>query len=155
MKKKGNTLVIIFFVLLVIFGSLFFLIRKQGQNNLNFKNIPQIFKKQNNTTNETGQNNINKPEISNEEPVALGLTLEITEPKANTTYTNPSIKVSGKTSAYAEVYVNEIRTRADEKGYFSLNYNLDEGENLLTITANDQDGNYAEKEITVFLQTQE
>jgi len=36
-----------------------------------------------------------------------------------------------------------------------LNYNLDEGENLLIITANDQDGNYAEKEITVFLQTQE
>jgi hypothetical protein len=155
MKKKGNTLVIIFFVLLVIFGSLVFLIKKQGQNNLKFKNIPQIFKKQNNTTNETGQTNINKPEIPTEEPVALGLTLEITEPKANTTYTNPSIRVSGKTSAYAEVYVNEIRTRADEKGYFSLNYNLDEGENLLTITANDKDGNYAEKEITVFLQTQE
>jgi hypothetical protein len=82
--------------------------------------------------------------------VALGLTLEITEPKANTTYTNPSIRVFGKTSAYAEVYINKIRTRADEKGYFSLNYNLDEGENLLTITANDKDGNYAEKEITVF-----
>ena len=81
--------------------------------------------------------------------------LEIIEPKENVTYNNPSIKVSGKTSAYAEVYVNDIQTKADEKGYFSLNYNLDEGENLLTITANDQDGNYAEKEITVFLQTQE
>lgn len=81
--------------------------------------------------------------------------LEIIEPKENVTYNNPSIKVSGKTSAYAEVYVNDIQTKADEKGYFSLNYNLDEGENLLIITANDQDGNYAEKEITVFLQTQE
>jgi hypothetical protein len=83
------------------------------------------------------------------------LILEIIEPKENVTYNNPSIKVSGKTSAYAEVYVNDIQTKADEKGYFSLNYNLDEGENLLIITANDQDGNYAEKEITVFLQTQE
>jgi len=83
------------------------------------------------------------------------LILEIIEPKENFTYNNPSIKVSGKTSAYAEVYVNDIQTKADEKGYFSLNYNLDEGENLLTITANNQDGNYAEKEITVILQTQE
>ena len=40
-------------------------------------------------------------------------------------------------------------------GNFSVNYNLDEGENLLTIVANDQAGNYAEKEMTVFLQTQE
>jgi hypothetical protein len=155
MKKKGNALVIIFFVLLVIFGSLVFLIKKQGQNNLKLENILQIFKKQNNTTNDKGQTNINKPEIPTTEPVTYGLTLEIIEPKENAIYNSPLIKVSGKTSAYAEVYVNDIQTKADEKGYFSLNYNLDEGENLLTITANDQDGNYAEKEITVFLQTQE
>jgi len=46
------------------------------------------------------------------------LILEIIEPKENVTYNNPSIKVSGKTSAYAEVYVNDIQTKADEKGYF-------------------------------------
>jgi cytoskeletal protein RodZ len=153
--KKGNTLVIVFFVLLVILGFLVFLIKKQGQNSLKLQNIPQIFKNKNNQTNETNQTNINKPEIPTEEPVSSGLTLEITEPKANTTYNNPSIKVSGKTKANAEVYVNDAQTKADEAGNFSVNYNLDEGENLLTIVANDQAGNYAEKEITVFLQTQE
>ena len=81
--------------------------------------------------------------------------LEIIEPKDNVTYNNPSIKVFGKTKANVEIYVNDIQTKANEKCYFSLNYNLDEGENLLTITANNQDGNYAEKEITVILQTQE
>jgi hypothetical protein len=145
MKKKGNTLVIIFFVLLVIFGSLVFLIKKQ-------RNIFQNNQRVNQSTNQT---NINQSTIPTVEQVSQGLTLEVIEPKENATYNDPSMKVSGKTSAYAEVYVNEIRTKADEKGYFSLNYNLDEGENLLTITANDQDGNYAEKEITVFLQTQE
>ena len=153
--KKGNTLVIIFFVLLVILGFLVFSIKKQNQNGFKLRNIPQIFKNQNNQTNETDQTNINKPEIPTEEPVSSGLTLEITEPKANTTYNSPSIKVSGKTSAYAEIYVNDIQTKADGSGNFSVNYNLDEGENLLTIVANDQAGNYAEKEITVFLQTQE
>jgi len=152
--KKGNTLVIVFFVLLVILGFLVFLIKKQGQNSLKLQNIPQIFKNKNNQTNETNQTNINKPEIPTEEPVSSGLTLEITEPKANTTYNSPSIKVSGKTNANAEVYVNDIQTKADGVGNFSVNYNLDEGENLLTIVANDQAGNYAEKEITVFLQTQ-
>jgi hypothetical protein len=153
--KKGNTLVIVFFVLLVILGFLVFLIKKQGQNSVKLKNIPQIFKNQNNQTNETDQTNINKPEIPTEEPVSSGLTLEIIEPKANTNYNSPSIKVSGKTKANAEVYVNDIQTKADGSGNFSVNYNLDEGENLLTIVANDQAGNYVEKEITVFLQTQE
>jgi competence protein ComGC len=145
MKKKGNTLVIIFFVLLVIFGSLVFLIKKQ-------RNIFQNNQRVNQSTNQT---NINQSAIPTVEPVSQGLTLEVIEPKEKATYNDPSIKVSGKTSAYAEVYVNDIQTKADEKGYFSLNYNLDEGENLLTITANDKNGNYAEKEITVFLQTQE
>jgi hypothetical protein len=153
--KKGNTLMIVFFVLLVILGFLVFLIKKQGQNSVKLKNIPQIFKNQNNQTNETDQTNINKPEIPTEEPVSSGLTLEIIEPKANTTYSSSSIKVSGKTNANAEVYINDVQTKADGVGNFSVNYNLDEGENLLTIVANDQAGNYAEKEITVFLQTQE
>jgi len=153
--KKGNTLVIVFFVLLVILGFLVFSIKKQGQNSLKLKNIPQIFKNQNNQTNETDQTNINKPEIPTEEPVSSGLTLEITEPKANITYNSSSIKISGKTKANAEVYVNDTQTKADGAGNFSVNYNLDEGENLLIIVANDQAGNYAEKEITVFLQTQE
>jgi len=144
--RKGNIILIIFFLL--FFGLLIFLIKQKRINNPKLRNIFQ----NNQITNQTS---FNQEEIPTAEPVAKGLILEIIEPKENVTYNNPSIKVSGKTSAYAEVYVNDIQTKADEKGYFSLNYNLDEGENLLIITANDQDGNYAEKEIIVILQTQE
>jgi len=157
--KKGNTLVIVFFILLVILGSLVFSVKKQNQNSFNLKNIPQIFRNQkdfqNNQVNQSDQTNINKSEIPIEEPISQGLTLEIAEPKENSTYNSSLIKVSGKTSANTEIYINDIEAKADYFGNFSVNYNLDEGENLLTIVANDQDGNYAEKEITVYLQTQD
>jgi len=144
--RKGNIRLIIFFLL--FFGLLIFLIKQKIINNPKLRNIFQ-------DNQITKQTSLNQEEVPTAEPVAKGLILEIIEPKDNVTYNNPSIRVSGKTPAYAEVYVNDIQTKADEKGYFSLNYNLDEGENLLIITANDKNGNYAEKEITVFLQTQE
>ena len=144
--RKGNIRLIIFFLL--FFGLLIFLIKQKRINNPKLRNIFQ----NNQITNQTS---LNQEEIPTAKPVAKRLILEIIEPKDNVTYNNPSIKVFGKTKANVEIYVNDIQTKADEKCYFSLNYNLDEGENLLTITANDQDGNYAEKEITVILQTQE
>jgi len=146
--KKENTLVIVFFILLLIFGFLFFLIKKQNRTNFRLQNIFQ-------NDGQGSQTNRDQSIISTANPVEQGLILEITEPKENTTYTSSSIKVSGKTSSNAEVYVNDIETKADIDGNFFVNYNLDEGENLLTIVANDSVGNYAEKEITVYLQTQE
>jgi len=145
--KKGNTLVIILFVLLIIFGFFVFLIKKQNFNNLRLKNIFQ--------NNQVKPTNLNQSEIPTIEPVLQGITLEINEPKSKTVFKSSSIKVSGKTSAYAEVYINDFETKADGAGNFSVNYNLDEGENLLTVVANDASGNYAEKEITVYLQTNE
>jgi cytoskeletal protein RodZ len=150
--KKGSSLVVVFFILLAVFGFLVFLIKKQGPNNFRLKNIFQNNQQTNQSTNQT---NINQSTIPTAEPVSQGLTLEVIEPKENTTYSSSSIRVSGKTSAYAEVYVNDTQTKADGTGNFSVNYNLDEGENLLTIVANDQAGNYVEKEMTVYLQTKE
>ena len=150
--KKGNSLVVVFFILLAVFGFLIFLIKKQNINNSKLGNIFQNNQRVNQSTNQT---NINQSAIPTVEPVSQGLILEVIEPKENTTYSSPSIKVSGKTSAYAEVYVNDTQTKADGTGNFSVNYNLDEGENLLTIVANDQAGNYVEKEMTVYLQTKE
>jgi len=150
--KKGNSLVVVFFILLAVFGFLIFLIKKQNINNSKLGNSFQNNQRVNQSTNQT---NINQSAIPTVEPVSQGLILEVIEPKENTTYSSPSIKVSGKTSAYAEVYVNDTQTKADGTGNFSVNYNLDEGENLLTIVANDQAGNYVEKEMTVYLQTKE
>jgi cytoskeletal protein RodZ len=150
--KKGNTLMIVFFVLLTVFGFLVVLAIKQSSNGLRQKNFFQNNQQSSQSVNQT---NVNQPEIPTAKPVEQGLTLEITEPKENATYNSPAIKISGKTKANAEVYINDTQTKADSFGNFSVDYNLDEGENLLTIVANDSAGNYAEKEITVFLQTQE
>jgi len=146
--KKGNILLITIFFLLV-FGFLIFFIKKQKVNNFGLKNFFQNNQQALKTNKAEGEI---LPTI---QPVFNGLTLEITEPKENALYKNPSIKIFGKTSPYAEVYINDIETKADEKGNFSAYYNLDEGENLLTIIANDSLGNYVEKEITVYLQTEE
>jgi len=146
MKKENILLIIIFFLL--VFGFLIFFIKKQKVNNFRLKNFFQ-------NNQQALKTNKAKGEIPTTQPVFNGLTLEIAEPKENALYKNPSIKIFGKTSPYAEVYINDIETKADEKGNFSAYYNLDEGENLLTIVANDSLGNYAEKEITVYLQTEE
>jgi len=146
--KKGNTLIIVFFILLTVLGFLVFSIKSRRLNNFRLKNIFQ-------NNRQTNQTNLNQSQIPTTKPIVQGLTLEITEPKENSTYNSSLIKVSGKTSANAEIYINDINTKADASGNFSVNYNLDEGENLLTIVANDSVGNYAEKEITVYLQTQE
>ena len=145
--KKGNTLIIVFFILLTVLGFLVFSIKSRRLNNFRLKNIFQ-------NNRQTNQTNLNQSQIPTTKPIVQGLTLEITEPKESSTYNSSLIKVSGKTSANTEIYINDIEAKADAFGNFSVNYNLDEGENLLTIVANDQAGNYAEKEITVYLQTQ-
>lgn len=63
--------------------------------------------------------------------------------------TSPTVNVSGKAAAKAEVSVNDIDLVADAVGNFSTNITLDEGENLIVVIANDQDGNSAEKDLTV------
>jgi len=155
--KKTIFLVIILILLIGLSSYFFILIKKQSLNDFGLKNISQVFQNKNNlhNNNQVNQANFNQSATPTTKTVSQGITLEISEPKANAFYNTSSIKVSGKTSAYAEVYVNDIQTKADGMGNFSVNYNLDEGENLLTIVANDQAGNYAEKEMTVFLQTQE
>jgi len=145
--KRGNILLITIFFLLV-FGFLIFLIKKQSVKNFGLRNILQ-------NTQSTKTTISNWGKIPTEPPLVEGLTLEIIEPKENALYNTSPIKIIGKTSPYTEVYVNEIELMTNETGNFSVNYNLDEGENLLTIVANDSVGNYTEKEITVFLQTEE
>lgn len=58
-------------------------------------------------------------------------------------------KVSGKTKANAEVFVNEKELKADANGNFSTNLVLDEGENFIVVSVNDEDGNTAEENLTV------
>ena len=77
----------------------------------------------------------------------------IENPSDKETVNSQSVKVTGKTSAMAEVFVNEKKTKADQNGNFSIEIILEEGENIINVTANDSAGNFAEKEITVYLES--
>ena len=87
--------------------------------------------------------------------VTASFFLEIDNPKNKVVVDQPTIVVSGKTVPEAEVFINDKETRADNQGDFSLSINLEEGENTLVIVASDKEGNYQEKELTVFLESLE
>lgn len=78
-----------------------------------------------------------------------GLSLTITSPSNGQTFTTNQVTVKGKTSPNAEVFVNDEELTADASGNFSQALTLEEGENYILVVANDADGNFAEKEISV------
>jgi hypothetical protein len=77
--------------------------------------------------------------------------LTVTQPHNNATVSSPNIVVKGQTVAGADVLVNDIQTKADSSGNFSLSVILDPGVNTMTIVANNDVGDYVEKEIVVNL----
>jgi len=79
--------------------------------------------------------------------------LNIESPKENDVVSSSLLKVTGKTVANAEVFVNDKETKADKNGNFFINVTLEEGENILTIIMNDSLGNYIEKELIVTLES--
>lgn len=83
------------------------------------------------------------------ETVFGNITLTISSPSDGSTVNSPDITVSGKTTPNADVFVNEKDVKANASGNFSVKLTLDEGDNLITVTANDEQGNYIEKEITI------
>ncbi|MFZ5535784.1 MAG: Ig-like domain-containing protein [Patescibacteria group bacterium] len=94
------------------------------------------------------------PELTGTVSRGSAITLVVTSPQDNSTVTTGSLVVRGKTVPGAEVFVNDAETRADTGGNFSVTISLDEGENYILVVANDPQGNYSEKEITVIYETQ-
>lgn len=78
-----------------------------------------------------------------------GISLTIGAPADGSSVSMPTVTVTGKTAPGADVSVNDTDLVADAGGNFSTKLVLDEGENTITVVANDQNGNSAEKEITV------
>lgn len=153
MKKY---LIFVFLAVFVLIGGYFFYKNDFFRKNLNNKvnqlkiNINQkSIKDRSNLEKEQNQN------VSLNEKQAQEFFLEINSPKDKQTFNQSSITVSGKTTKNSEVFVNDQETKSDDQGNFSLTYNLDEGENILMIIANDDNGNYLEKQLTVYLDTLE
>jgi hypothetical protein len=82
-----------------------------------------------------------------------GLNLTVLSPVSGTTVNSPNIKVTGKTAPKAEVFINDLELLADNSGNFFANLTLEEDENSIFISANDENGNFAEKEIVVNLRS--
>lgn len=81
--------------------------------------------------------------------------LTMTSPANGSTTTNASTVVRGKTVPNAEVFINEYSLKADGSGNFSYTVTLDEGENIIIVVANDENGNLAEAELIVNYQPSE
>lgn len=85
--------------------------------------------------------------------VGQDLILELIDLENGSVFQTSNLKVKGRTSSRADVFVNQNELKADNQGNFTTNINLDEGENMLFLVANDNNGNYVEKEIKVILET--
>lgn len=81
------------------------------------------------------------------------IALEILEPKNGAVTNQSNILIRGKTSPKAELFVNDTAAKADAQGNFALSVVLEEGDNTILVIANDEQGNYAEKELTVTLES--
>ena len=92
-------------------------------------------------------------QTNNQSSYQSNLTLELTSPKDGSTVTSPTISVTGKTSADADVFVNDKELKADSSGNFSTTITLDEGQNSIVVVANDTNGNSAEKQVNVILES--
>lgn len=92
---------------------------------------------------------VTTPIVSGGSVVTSEISLTIASPVNGATVTTATVVVRGKTTPNAEVFVNDEATVADTTGNFSVTLALDEGDNPIVISANDADGNVAEKELIV------
>lgn len=89
------------------------------------------------------------PSETSAEAPAKPITLTVSSPANGATVTNATITITGQTLPGAEVSINDVETTADAQGNFSGILTLDEGDNDITVSANDTNGNSAEQELTV------
>jgi len=149
---------IIFFIILAVGGLIIFLLIRKDKN---------IFPEENSTQQRTGTanneanielsptdmavNGSSTGDISNQ-----GLTIVINEPADKVTVSSEKLTIKGTVSTpSAEVFINDNEIKTDAAGNFFTEVSLDEGENEIIIIANDEQGNYAEKTLTVNLQAKQ
>jgi hypothetical protein len=146
MKNKGNALLYIFIiVLLVTLGILVIYFKNSGQKASGLKGI--------NIENILPKNEKKEAEQASEAQTGKKMFLEVISPKNGSTFTSSPISVKGSSLPYAEIFINDVETKADSLGNFSVNLTLEEGENMIYVLANDSLGNFLENELAVTLQT--
>jgi hypothetical protein len=81
------------------------------------------------------------------------ITLRITSPINNAVVTVSDVVIKGITTPGAEVAVNDKETVAGKDGSFSVTLTLDEGDNYISAVATNSDGQAAELEMNITLNT--
>jgi len=79
--------------------------------------------------------------------------LEINSPQDNAKFSGSSqknIMIEGKTDEDNFVYINNHPAVIKKDGQFTLTYELNEGENLIKIVAQNKAGNQTEKDLTIY-----
>ena len=75
--------------------------------------------------------------------------LEIKEPGDKTKTNKPEVKISGETDKETFIKVNDYPVVVDAQNKFQTNITLKQGENKITVIAQDEAGNIETKELTV------
>ncbi len=143
---KNTALMVV--VLLVVMGGGFYLYQNQKKSSM-------MNPEQNQTQNQSGKVIPTDGSVQSQTSVSEGLTLDVFTPKDGDTLSDSFVVVKGKTAANASVSINDSDVKADAQGNFLTKIDLDEGENIINVSANDNQGNYAEKELTVMMQSKQ
>lgn len=141
-KQNGNAILVVL-IFTALLGGVGYYAFTKGRINTNIVTPPTTF----DSNSETGENAYGSTYSSGD------MNLEITSPIHGELLTSNKIKVTGKTTAFAEVFINDQSTTADADGNFSLDIEIEEGENILYVSANDSEGNISEQNISVNVQT--
>lgn len=139
MEKKGNAMLLVLIAVLVV-AAVFVSKKNQQGSQGPYQNAPLT----------TGAPLYGGGSTNGQIKSSVPLTL--TSVSGAMTVTNPILVVSGKTTANADVAVNDRDLKADAQGNFSTTVTLDAGENTINIVVNDAAGNSTEREFIVTLQ---
>lgn len=136
--KKGNTVLLLILIVVLALIAIFIAKKNTQKSESAYQDKPLI-----------ARASVYKQKVINE-----ALVLEVISPMNGEMLTSSIVTVRGRTVANAEVLINDKDTKADAQGNFLTTLNLDEGENIINIVANDSEGKSAEKELTVTFETQ-
>lgn len=143
-KRKLLTIVATLVALFVLVGGFVVFVKNNSQEGLAVEDAKDVAQEANPLSTDSQL-------VSKDDTSSKIIFVEIVSPKDGVTLSSPLVKLVGKTIPNADVFVNDEEVKVNANGEFSIELTLDEGENIISVIANDENGNYAEKEITLNL----
>jgi len=147
MSKKALPIILILILILLVLTAIILVVKNSPQTSPLTKTTS---KTENNITQIPKQETVIEQTTTPTSPLyKQEIPLSIISPTNGSVVTYSSLIVKGNTAPKAEVFVNDKETVADTQGNFSVTLTLDDGENIIVVTANDSQGNSSEKELII------